>query len=667
MPFFIIICYFSNTTLYATIPELNTYTSVEKWILERITVGEIADLKKQFPDEADRVINSSFIENLLTNSLEGVEIHRHGVRIMNAIFAQPIDLVNAEIPHEILLGNCHFGDNVNLLGSLFRKSVSFEGSLFKKEANFNGMKVGDNMVLINVVFESSTILSHANIGGNFEANEVIFKSKQKANFNTLNVCGCVFFKKAVFAGEVDFIGSDIGGNLYFNRAQFKNPTHKANFNSINIQGYANFEKVIFNGPVDFGYANIDVIFYADLALFTNPQKKANFKRMRVGGSASFKEAIFKGPANFSNLDIGGDFCANKAKFHNTVDTVNFRRMKVGSCVFLKKTVFSGPVDFRYIDIGGNFEADNIEFKRDNDTTQLSNIKVNGYLSFKEAIFKGPVSMTDGRFLDLSIQDSNKAYITIPCLDLSRTVIKRELLIKKVTFQDLVAISLRVEGSAKINNVDIGRKLNLEYSNFLTLDLNNLSLPDVKDSVRLVGMNYQYISAGSGKETLEKLLELINKSVYSETVYANLEAFFWRQGYPKYANDVFVAQKLRERSRILWWDPRKWMSIILHGLVRYGRSPIWGFGWSALFVGIGACVFYKKDNMIQQKEEYKDCRDYNCFFYSLDLFLPIISLHAENIWIPKKDQQGALVYMRIHKIIGWILIPIGLAAITGIIK
>jgi hypothetical protein len=54
-------------------------------------------------------------------------------------------------------------------------------------------------------------------------------------------------------------------------------------------------------------------------------------------------------------------------------------------------------------------------------------------------------------------------------------------------------------------------------------------------------------------------------------------------------------------------------------------------------------------------------------FSLDLFLPIANLQVANLWVPKKDRRFARNYVHIHKILGALLVPIGLAAVTGIIK
>ena len=57
--------------------------------------------------------------------------------------------------------------------------------------------------------------------------------------------------------------------------------------------------------------------------------------------------------------------------------------------------------------------------------------------------------------------------------------------------------------------------------------------------------------------------------------------------------------------------------------------------------------------------------YKPFWYTLDSFLPIIRLDEADVWIPR---QGWRVWWKyVHTILGNLFVPIGLAALTGIIK
>jgi hypothetical protein len=122
-------------------------------------------------------------------------------------------------------------------------------------------------------------------------------------------------------------------------------------------------------------------------------------------------------------------------------------------------------------------------------------------------------------------------------------------------------------------------------------------------------------------------------------------------------------------------------------VGYGRRPELAFIWSAAFILVGSFVFLKEKNMIQveksgeQSLEYRKPlvrsrltarriikKDYyNPFWYSLDLFLPFVDLKMADKWTPKPERRFARHYMRFQTIAGWILIPIAILSITGIIK
>lgn len=59
--------------------------------------------------------------------------------------------------------------------------------------------------------------------------------------------------------------------------------------------------------------------------------------------------------------------------------------------------------------------------------------------------------------------------------------------------------------------------------------------------------------------------------------------------------------------------------------------------------------------------------YNPFWYSLALFLPISGLDDAKVWGPRRERKKTRLYMRLHSLLGYLLIPIGIAAWTGIIK
>src|SRR6266446_490383 len=283
----------------------------EEWVVAQATAGKIADQDgalnadhtKKFPEEKDRKLSAQFLEDLLTGTLPGVKMHRHGVRIIGAIIDESIDLRNAQIPWEVWLDHCQFNKNATFGSASSTRVVSFDGSTFNAEATFDRMKVGD-----------------------------------------------IFFRRAVFEGPVNFASADIAGQFVASGAQFQNKEQGATFNSMKVRGHAFFSNAVFEGSVNFVSADTAGNFAAQEAKFQNKEKEASFNGMKVGGHAFFRNAVFEGPANFSLADFTSNFDATGAKFQNKEKGANFNSMKVGGHAFFIKAVFEGPVDFGYADL-----------------------------------------------------------------------------------------------------------------------------------------------------------------------------------------------------------------------------------------------------------------------------------------------------------------------------
>jgi hypothetical protein len=61
------------------------------------------------------------------------------------------------------------------------------------------------------------------------------------------------------------------------------------------------------------------------------------------------------------------------------------------------------------------------------------------------------------------------------------------------------------------------------------------------------------------------------------------------------------------------------------------------------------------------------RAYNRFWYSLGLFLPLLISKWIKCGSQNPDQTFLRHYVRVHVLLGWILIPIVLAELAGLIK
>src|SRR5262249_14442135 len=149
----------------------------EQWIVAQVTAGKIADLSKKFPEEKDRKLSATFVQDLLTGSLTGVNPPRIGVRSKRAVIDAKREMSNAQSPWEVSLDDCQFSRAAIFVRANFAGTVSFENSTFEADANFNAMKVGQTALFNKAVFKGWVDFGSADIAGDFEAQRAKFKDK----------------------------------------------------------------------------------------------------------------------------------------------------------------------------------------------------------------------------------------------------------------------------------------------------------------------------------------------------------------------------------------------------------------------------------------------------------------------------------------------------------
>jgi Icc-related predicted phosphoesterase len=613
--------------------------------------------------------NSAFKTDAGFNSIKA------GRAVFNdAVFEGPVDFVSADVVSNFEANGTKFQNKekiANFSGMKVRGYAFFNGAVFEgaadfasadigsnfeahgarfqnkeKIANFASMKVGGDVSFNDAVFEGPVSFILADIAGNFSGRGAMFQNKETgANFSSLKVRGYAFFlSDAVFEGPANFGSANIASVFAAPGAKFQNKEKQANFGGMKVGGYAFFNDAVFEGPVNFALAEIATALSADQAKFQNKETEANFSSMKVGGRALFNDAVFEGPVNFVLAEIAGAFNVNDAKFHNKEREVNFNSMKIRGDAFFKNTVFEGAVNLVSADVAGNLEAQGAKFQNKEKDASFGGMKVGGYAFFNDAVFEGPVNFFGadiaGNFAAGKARFKNKE--------------------KDVSFS-----GMKLGGHAFFNDAVFEGPVNFNYADFAWLDLSKTVWPKVAGKFHMQGMNYKYIRAAPNEpESHRALLELADQSAYSADVYNHLEEFFLGQGYRDDADRAFIKGKRRERKENLHGLSRVG-SCLLDWLVGYGRRP-WQAGIPcAALVALG-CVLFSPKKMEPQKPEDTP-RVYSRFWYSLGLFLPFVDLQADKVWKPKPDQTFLRNYMRVHIMLGWILVPLVLAAVTGLIK
>ena len=446
-----------------------------------------------------------------------------------------------------------------------------------------------------------------------------------------------------FNKTVTFAGANFAANASFQDSTFN---AEADFNSVKVGHSAFLEKAVFEGRVDFVSADIASNFEADGAKFQNKEEEALFNAMKVGNTAFFRKAVFEGPVDFVTAGIANSLVANEAQFKNTEKRAIFNSMKVGHTAFFSDAVFEGPVDFGSADIANSLFANEAQFKNTKEEAIFNGMKVGQAAFFDDTVFEGPVD-----FGSADIASNFEA-------DRAKFQNKE----KGADFR-----GMKVRGRAFFRDAVFEGPVNFSDADFAWLDLSSSFWPKVAAQFHMGGMSYKYIRAVLGRnepESHKALLKLANQSSYTADVYSNLEEFFLRQGCRADADKTFIAGKRRERKENL--HGLGWLgSWLLDWLVGYGRRP-WQAGIPcAVLVALG-CVLFSPTKMEPQKPE-DVARVYSRFWYSLGLFLPFVDLQADKVWKPKADQTFLRNYMRVHIMLGWILVPLVLAALTGLIK
>ena len=444
-----------------------------------------------------------------------------------------------------------------------------------------------------------------------------------------------------FNASVTFVSAIFAGSVSFESSTFN---EDANFNSVKVKGDATFTKAVFECGVNFEGADVASQFSADGAQFN----EATFGIMKVGGAAFFNDAVFAGPVIFNSASIADAFVANEAKFLNKEEIASFNNTKVRGNALFSNAVFAGPTNFSLAEIDGQFIADGAQFQNKEQVANFNSMKVRGHTFFNNAVFKGPVKFA------LADMASN--------FEADGANFRNEE--KKADFH-----GMKVGGRAFFNNAVFKGPVDFRYSDFAWLDLSRFRRK-VAAHFHMQGMSYKYIRAVRKNEPAshKALVKLANQSSYTADVYSNLEEFFLRQGYPADADRAFIDGKHRAWKQIPWSRPAWLGRLLLNLLVGYGRHP-----WQAMIpcaglVLIGCFLFADEKMELQKKPEQGEApRVYNRFWYSLGLFLPFVNLQTSELWKPKNHCTFLRNYVRVHILLGWILVPLVLAALTGLIK
>ncbi len=614
-------------------------TEPETWVVEQVRQGREADLQRAFgEDETKRRLRAQFLERLLTGAITNLKIPHQGVRIAHASLDGPFNLEYAQVDYFLNLSQCTFLHPVTFQASHFKQDLALAGCQFLKAANFREMQIDGSFSCDGAAFEGESLWCDARVGGNFGADGVEFRSPE---------------------GKADFNGLQVGASAFFAAAKFR-------------------------GPVDFVCAHIHRQFDAEKAEFFHDRETANFNSLKVDQNAYFKAARFHGPVDFGTAVIGGQFNANGTEFLHPEALVNFSGIKVANTIFFQRAKFSGPVKFELAEIGVNFRASEAGFLSKSQTANLARIKVGHKFFGDGTTFLGNVDLSYGEFYELEINGrlkDNDRSVNIPALDLQGVLVQRELKIADALIGKMNASQMQVKGTLNFTNLEISKSADFRNSSVQSIEFSRVTWPqdEAGKNIRKVylgGINFNSIGVDKSTEAdyndqdFLKIKQLITASPFTTQSYVQLEAFFKRLGKENWANDIFISMQDRELAeKYPWYSLRRWLEWFLWGvLAGYGRAPFRIFFVSLSVILLGA-ILYDPEHL-KTRQTSTDGKVYRAAvircFLSLDRFLPV-DLGLAKYWNHKDRHFLIWFFFNLELILGWVLIPIGLASIYTQIK
>ena len=671
----------------------------ERYVRECVQAGKEADLILRFGFEVEhRELRAEFVAELLTGGLTGGRLPRRGVRIRGAVITGALDLEDAEVEGPVQIWQSRFQGRVKFREARFGKKFSVWQSEFAGAVDFYGMRVGGGFSCQAASFEGGADLRAAEIKGQLDARGARFTSPEEANFNGMKVGGSAFFGGAEFAGAVNLVKAEIGGQLAAQGAKFTSPAGTANFNGMKVGGDAFFEGAEFAGAVNLVTAEIGGQLAAQGARFTSPAETANFNGMKVGSDAFFGGAEFAGPVDWRYLEIKINLQADEAKWHfrhagellhGMTAEVDASFMKVGQRVYFRNTVFEGRValagahlldlhlsapELRELNlerarIGRELKIGRPEGEKKTVIHRLKcdNLRVEGPARLEEATI-----IEEADFRDASFQQVKLLKIEWPAAEKQR--------------RQTAGDGARQAGRHKI------RLDGLTYLGITTGEQEE-ERPGWRQRW------WRWLQATVTREPRKepqdwkRLLNWLEQSRFNTQNYAQLEAYWQRCGQRARADKVFITGKRRELKRRPWYI--RWpLRVFGDGLTGYGRKAGRIFGVGLVLVIVGAVLFDPQIlppagggnratpveaaaanpgseagaagrwGRLQEKRFYEEAA--LRLVISADRLLPTwVDLGYAREYRPQaeKGPWWLFIYWNVHRVLGWVLVAMGIAGLT----
>lgn len=549
----------------------------------------------------------------------------------------------------------------NFTGGQFAGSADFRNTRFGGETAFNGTVFSEEAIFTYTKFDrtvSFAALVGAKVPGATFSDVTMFTGAQFASdafFEGVKFTATnrpVSFGAVVFGGETAFDGAQFSGDANFVRAQFNSAAtfleasflsreQTAQFTSIKAGKSLNFTGAKFAGTLDFTAAEAVGPVQFDGVVF---EGDAKFNTMAVQRHAVFgpigtnAPTRFKKTADFIAAHIGGQIDLAAARFDGDAlfRGATFQRglilsWRPGQTGEVQAAEFHARADFRNVQVGERVQIAGVIF---HNTAAFDSAKWDVPIAFDGVHFTKGATLTRGAFPQ----------------------------------------------GADFSATRCDSLLDLTDSTFRTLRLTSRE-PWTNGPVELRGAVYEQFDGNVGA-----LLQGFPRADRQALV--RLEKTLRQVGRDDEADAVYLERQRRERLHS--WEERsygEWVFSALYAtLGNYGVRPYRLLVFAAVVVWLGALVFQlpgavvRKDKLGPDAHLPTQLSRFDALALSVCYFLPI-EFPLEDQWVaattpltvkmpftkrPVQVRPAAIANFLL-RISGWVVMPLSLAAVTGMLK